>query len=126
EFLQQVGTAAGLALAESVATGGETAAGSLPLSNTGPGRIPHKPFGRSGETVSILGLGGHAIGLAPSLDVATRIVHEAIDAGVTFMDNAWAYHEGPGEEWMGRTLEGRRDRVFLMTKVCTHGRDERV
>jgi aryl-alcohol dehydrogenase-like predicted oxidoreductase len=126
EVLQQVGTAAGLALAESAARGGEPAAGSLPLSNTGPGRIPHKPFGRTGETVSVIGLGGHAIGLAPTLEVATRLVHEAIDAGATFMDNAWEYHEGRGEEWMGRALEGRRDRVFLMTKVCSHGRDERV
>ena len=53
-------------------------------------------------------------------------MHEAIDAGVNFFDNAWEYHDGKSEEWMGRALKGRRDKVFLMTKVCTHGRDKKV
>jgi len=55
-----------------------------------------------------------------------RIVHEAIDSGLTFMDNAWDYHEGFSETRMGRALKGRRDKAFVMTKVCTHGRDARV
>ena len=38
------------------------------------------------------------------------------------MDNAWEYHDGRSEELMGEALKGRRDQVFLMTKVCTHGR----
>ena len=42
------------------------------------------------------------------------------------MDNAWDYHRGKSEIRMGRALKGRRDRAFLMTKVCTHGRDARV
>jgi len=53
-------------------------------------------------------------------------VHEAIDAGVTFFDNAWDYHQGKSEAWMGKALEGKRDKVFLMTKVCTHGRGKKV
>jgi aryl-alcohol dehydrogenase-like predicted oxidoreductase len=57
---------------------------------------------------------------------AVRIVHEALDAGVNFMDNAWEYHEGTSEERMGRAIADRRDRVFLMTKVCTHGRSAAV
>jgi aryl-alcohol dehydrogenase-like predicted oxidoreductase len=57
---------------------------------------------------------------------AVAIVHEAVDAGVTFFDNAWEYHDGKSEEWMGEGLKGRRDKVFLMTKVCTHGRDKKV
>jgi aryl-alcohol dehydrogenase-like predicted oxidoreductase len=55
-----------------------------------------------------------------------RIVQAAIDAGVTFMDNAWEYHEGESEQRMGRAIADRRERVFLMTKVCTHGRDAKV
>ena len=39
------------------------------------------------------------------------------------MDNAWDYHDGRSEERMGKALVDRRDQVFLMTKVCTHGRD---
>jgi aryl-alcohol dehydrogenase-like predicted oxidoreductase len=35
----------------------------------------------------------------------------------------WEYHRGKSEDWMGAALEGVRDKVFLMTKVCTHGRD---
>jgi aryl-alcohol dehydrogenase-like predicted oxidoreductase len=98
----------------------------LKMTNTGPGKIPRKPFGRSGEQVSIIGIGGYSLGAAPSLEEAVRIVHEAIDAGVNFMDNAWEYNDHRSEDWMGRALEGRRDKVFLMTKVCTHGRDKNV
>jgi aryl-alcohol dehydrogenase-like predicted oxidoreductase len=63
--------------------------------------------------------------MARSEREAIRIAHAAIDAGVTFMDNAWEYHDGRSETIMGKALTGRRDRVFLMTKVCTHGRDKR-
>jgi uncharacterized protein len=57
---------------------------------------------------------------------SVRIMHAAIDAGVNFLDNAWEYHEGESEKRMGRAIEDRRDAVFLMTKVCTHGRDAKV
>ena len=93
---------------------------------TSPDEIPLRPLGRTGERVSILGLGGYHLGTLPGVDDAVRLVHEAIDAGVRFFDNAWEYHDGRSEEWLGRALEGRRDRVFLMTKVCTHGRDRNV
>jgi len=128
QFLQEAGLAgATLALAGALAQGdAPPEPRPLPLTNTGPDRIPHKPFGRTGETVSIIGLGGSTLGDASSLREATRIVHEAVDAGMTFCDNAWEYHDGRSEEWMGQALRGRRDRVFLMTKVCTHGRDKRV
>jgi aryl-alcohol dehydrogenase-like predicted oxidoreductase len=89
--------------------------------------IPLRPFGRhSGVTVSALGLGGYHLGRVKSVRESIRIVHAAIEAGVTFMDNAWEYHEHDSEVRMGRALADRRDRVFLMTKVCTHGRDARV
>jgi aryl-alcohol dehydrogenase-like predicted oxidoreductase len=88
--------------------------------------IPRRPFGRSGELVSALALGGYHLGLVGNQREAIRIVHAAIDAGITFMDNAWEYHEGESEEILGKALAGRRDQVFLMTKVCTHGRDRAV
>jgi aryl-alcohol dehydrogenase-like predicted oxidoreductase len=88
--------------------------------------IPRRPFGRAGEPVSALGLGGYHLGLVGNRREAIRIVQAAIDAGITFMDNAWEYHEGESEEIMGKALAGRRDRVFLMSKVCTHGRDRKV
>jgi len=53
--------------------------------------------------------------------MAIRLVQEAVDNGITFFDNCWEYHVGKSEDWMGMGLKGARDKVFLMTKVCTHG-----
>jgi predicted aldo/keto reductase-like oxidoreductase len=91
------------------------------------GEIPRRPLGRTGEYVSALGLGGYHLGEIPSRTEAVRLVQQAVDAGITFLDNAWEYHDGESEERMGRALTaGRRGRVFLMSKVCTHVRDARV
>lgn len=73
--------------------------------------------------MSALGLGGHHLGDAEDEKTAIQLVHDAVDGGVTFFDNCWEYHLGKSEEWLGKGLKGRRDKVFLMTKVCTHGRD---
>jgi len=85
--------------------------------------IPLRNFGKTDVKVSALGLGGHHLGDAPDLKTAKQIVHEAIDGGITFFDNCWEYHRGKSEDWMGQGLRGKRDKIFLMTKVCTHGRD---
>jgi len=89
-------------------------------------KIPQRPLGRTGEQVSIIGVGGYHLGTLPSADDAARLVHEAIYAGVNFFDNAWEYHDGRSEDWLGRALQGKRDQVLLMTKVCTHGRGKEV
>ncbi|MGH9837628.1 MAG: aldo/keto reductase [Blastocatellia bacterium] len=73
--------------------------------------------------VTAICLGGYHIGLVKDDAEAIRLTQEAIDAGITFLDNAWEYHDGRSEELMGEAIQGRRDEVFLMTKVCTHGRD---
>lgn len=88
--------------------------------------IARRPFGRYADRVSIIGLGGYHLGKVGGVADAVRIVHEAIDAGVNFLDNAWEYHDGESEKRMGRAIADRRERVFLMTKVCTHGRDAKV
>ena len=89
--------------------------------------VPQRPFGRHTDvSVSALGLGGYHLGSIKSVRGAVRIIHAAIDAGITFMDNAWEYHEHESEIRMGRAIADRRERVFLMTKVCTHGRDART
>ena len=87
--------------------------------------IPLRPLGATGEMVSAIGLGGHHIGLMKNQREAIRLIHAAIDAGITFMDNAWEFHDGRSEVVMGKAIRDRRDRVFLMTKVCTHGRGKR-
>jgi predicted aldo/keto reductase-like oxidoreductase len=88
--------------------------------------IARRPFGRYADRVSIIGIGGYHLGNVKTTTEAVRIVHEALDAGVNFLDNAWEYHDGESEKRMGRAIEDRRDSVFLMTKVCTHGRDAKV
>lgn len=93
---------------------------------TDSGEIPRRTLGRTGVEVSALGLGGYNLGLMKSKRDAIKIVREAIDAGIDFMDNAWEYHDGRSEEIMGEALKGRREEVFLMTKVCTHGRDRKT
>jgi predicted aldo/keto reductase-like oxidoreductase len=93
---------------------------------TGSEEIPRRPLGRTGVEVCMLGLGGYHLGLVKSQREAVRIVQEAVDGGITFLDNAWEYHDGRSETIMGRALAGgRRAQVFLMTKVCTHGRGRR-
>ena len=88
--------------------------------------ITHRTFGYTGVDVSILGVGGYHLGSVKTQTEAMRIVHEAIDRGVNFFDNAWDYHDGKAEERMGKALKGRRHEVLLMTKVCTHGRDRKT
>jgi aryl-alcohol dehydrogenase-like predicted oxidoreductase len=90
------------------------------------GDIPKRLLGKTGVQVSALCFGGAHWGRIEDDAEAIRILHEAIDAGMTFLDNAWEYNGGRSEELMGKALQGRRQQVFLMTKVCSHGRDKRV
>jgi aryl-alcohol dehydrogenase-like predicted oxidoreductase len=83
--------------------------------------LPVRRLGRSGAEVSILCLGGWHIGKAAIDDgeaAAIELMHRAIDNGLTFFDNCWDYHDGYSEEVMGKAIQDRRDKVFLMTKVC--------
>lgn len=80
--------------------------------------IPKRKFGRHDDMLTVLGLGGHTLYLSGSQREANEIAHRAIDLGVNFFDNAWTYHGGAAEEYMGVALEGKRDKVFLMTKFC--------
>lgn len=91
----------------------------------GSNPIERRAFGRHQDVqLSILGLGGHHLGDAEDQKTAASIVAGAIEAGINFFDNCWEYHRGKTEDWMGRALKGKREGVFLMTKVCTHGRDK--
>jgi aryl-alcohol dehydrogenase-like predicted oxidoreductase len=98
----------------------------MPARPTRSESIPYRQFGRHPDRVSIIGLGGFHLGKVQTVAEAVRIVHEAIDAGVNFLDNAWEYHDGESERRMGRAIADRRESVFLMTKVCTHGRGAAV
>jgi aryl-alcohol dehydrogenase-like predicted oxidoreductase len=79
----------------------------------------YRTLGHTGEKVSAIGVGGHHLGLPDvSEDLAIRIIRNAIERGINFLDNSWDYHEGKSERRMGRALrDGYRDKVFLMTKI---------
>jgi predicted aldo/keto reductase-like oxidoreductase len=103
-----------------------------PAAKSGPPRTPplqtppstrrgdmfYRQLGSTGAEVSLLGLGGFHIATQKNPDESLRLIRTAIDAGVTFLDNSWDYHNGDSERRMGRALQdGYRDKVFLMTKI---------
>ncbi len=82
------------------------------------GEMLYRTLGRTGEQVSVIGLGGHHIGRPKDEQDGIRLIHSAIDRGINFMDNSWDYHNGGSEIRMGKALQGGyRDKVLLMTKI---------
>lgn len=113
------------------AAGPLIARGSMAKGQSGPseiasGEVPKRPLGRTGAQVSAMGLGGYHLGSADTDREATEIVAKAIDHGINFFDNAWEYHDGLSEERLGKALKGKRQQAFVMTKVCTHGREKKL
>jgi aryl-alcohol dehydrogenase-like predicted oxidoreductase len=86
----------------------------------------YRPLGRTGEQVSAIGLGGWHLALKQvDESLAERLIHAAVDRGITFMDNSWDYNDGESERRMGNALRGdRRNKVFLMTKIDGRTRTE--
>jgi aryl-alcohol dehydrogenase-like predicted oxidoreductase len=78
----------------------------------------YRDLGSTGEKVSLIGLGGWHLALKHVREkTALRIMDKALDCGITFFDNCWDYNEGESEKRMGKALKGKRERVFLMTKI---------
>jgi predicted aldo/keto reductase-like oxidoreductase len=80
--------------------------------------IPMRTLGRSGEKVSMVGLGGYHIGMQSDEQESIRIIRTALDSGINFLDNCWDYNGGQSEVRMGKALrDGYRQKAFLMTKI---------
>jgi uncharacterized protein len=81
--------------------------------------MPYRTLGRTGEKVSVIGIGGYHLGkpnLGPQESI--RIIRSALDEGVNFLDNCWDYNNGESEIRMGQALrDGYRKKAFLMTKI---------
>jgi predicted aldo/keto reductase-like oxidoreductase len=77
----------------------------------------YRPFGKTGEKISAIGLGGHHIGRPKDPELGIKLVRTALDQGITFLDNCWDYNDGESEVRMGKALQdGYRQKAFLMTK----------
>jgi len=80
--------------------------------------MPYRTLGRTGEKVSVIGLGGYHLGNQSDPEESIRIIRTAIDEGVNFLDNCWDYNGGESEIRMGKALrDGYRQKAFLMTKI---------
>lgn len=110
EFITRMAALAGAGLlADKLASGRE------------PKEIPKRPFGKTGIQLSIIGLGGVTVMKTPQREV-NRIVHEAVDRGVNYIDVAPTY--GDAEELLGVALKGYRERVFLACKTLKRNKGE--
>ena len=115
DFLKSATGAVGAAAAAKMMTVRAQAA-SESTDTTG---MMYRTLGRTGERVSAIGLGGYHIG-KPSLSEqdSIQLIRQAVDRGITFMDNCWDYNDGVSEVRMGKALAGGyRNKVFLMTKI---------
>src|ERR1700731_357828 len=82
------------------------------------GSFPTRTLGRTGEKVSIVGLGGYHVGMQSDEQESIRIIRTALDGGINFLDNCWDYNNGQSEIRMGKALrDGYRQKAFLMTKI---------
>ena len=80
--------------------------------------IPYRRLGRTGELVSLIGVGGYHLGRQADERETIRIIRTAVDTGINFLDNCWDYNGGASELRMGKALrDGYRDKAFLMTKI---------
>jgi predicted aldo/keto reductase-like oxidoreductase len=80
--------------------------------------IPYRTLGRTGEKVSLVGVGGSHIGMQKDEKESIQIIRAALDRGLNFLDNSWDYNDGKSEERMGKALrDGYRQKAFLMTKI---------
>jgi len=80
--------------------------------------IPYRKLGRTGERVSLVGLGGYHIGMQSDEQDSIKIIRTALDSGINFLDNCWDYNGGNSEIRMGKALrDDYRKKAFLMTKI---------
>lgn len=86
------------------------------------GGLPHRILGRGSAALEVSALGFGCMGLNyhrsrhPDQKMAIRLVHEAIDRGVTLFDTAESYGPYTNEELVGKALKGYADKVFVTSK----------
>jgi aryl-alcohol dehydrogenase-like predicted oxidoreductase len=82
------------------------------------GSMPTRVLGRTGQRVSILGLGcGSRLLMYKDEEKAHAALNKALDLGINYVDTAYSYGDGVSETWVGGVMKSRRKGVFLVTKV---------
>jgi predicted aldo/keto reductase-like oxidoreductase len=80
--------------------------------------VPYRTLGRTGEKVSVVGLGGYHLGKQADPQESVRIIRTGLEEGINFLDNCWDYNDGESEIRMGNALrDGYRQKAFLMSKI---------
>jgi aryl-alcohol dehydrogenase-like predicted oxidoreductase len=86
--------------------------------------MQYRELGRTGERVSVIGMGGYHLGKQDDAAESIRLIRRGIDRGITFLDNCWDYNDGLSEVRMGQALrDGYRSKAFLMTKMDGRTKD---
>lgn len=117
---------AGISAASTASFGqaASTGAASNPVKRPMSPDMKYRELGKTGEMVSVIGLGGHHIGRQKEASESIQLIRAAIDQGITFLDNCWDYNDGISEVRMGQALrDGHRQKTFLMTKMDGRSKD---
>lgn len=95
------------------------------MSDNQQSRLPHRTLGKTGVQVPVLGYGTATVGKIeeghPSFEGAVKLLHYAIDNGITYLDTSPDYGSQPR---VGEVMKTRRDEVFLATKVNKRKRED--
>ncbi|MEC7884982.1 MAG: aldo/keto reductase [Chloroflexota bacterium] len=81
--------------------------------------MKYRKLGGSGLEVSEIGLGTNNFGQRLDFESSDRVISQCIDSGINFIDTSNSYGATLSEEYIGRSLVGRRDGVVLATKVSS-------
>jgi len=83
--------------------------------------MEYRALGKTGLKVSAIGLGSAQLG-SPNTEYAVRMVHRALELGVTFFDTARSYWDS--EVKLGLALQGQREKVVISTKTGKKTRED--
>ncbi len=115
----KITSAAGIGSAIASIAGASASKGS---SDSGPQLVPTRPFGKTGEHVSMLSFGG-----SQNLDSKLLLLKQAFKMGVTYWDTAESYSGGRSEQAMGKYFQKfpkDRKKIFLVSKCRSSGPEE--
>ena len=82
--------------------------------------MQYRRLGHSGLQVSVIGLGTNNFGPRLDYPAAERVLRQAVEAGINFIETSNTYGEGQAEVFIGKALRGTRSQVLIATKVASN------